>query len=143
MFSSQTLLNQTLIVDADPGAGPEIFYAFRAPAAITIENVYVVAEQTQNAGTAVTLQVLNWGTAGTGVVTDGTVHAALGGTASDSRLTARTPAAATINRSQNFLTAGEWVVVNYAEEGAGWIAGDRFHINIEYVIGKGNTTATS
>lgn len=143
MFSSQTLMNRNLTIDADPGAGPEIFYVFRAPVAITIENVYVVSEQAQNAGTAVTLQVLNWGTAGTGVVTDGTVHAALGGTATASQLAARTPAAATINRAQNFFAAGEWVVVNYAEEGAGWIAGDRFHVNIEYVIGKGNTTAAT
>lgn len=143
MFSSQTLLNQTVVIQADPGGSSEVYYAFRAPAAITIENVYVVVEQTQNAGTATTLQVLNWGTAGTGVVTDGTVHAALGGTATAAILTARTPAAATINRAQNFFTVGEWVVVNYAEEGAGWISGDRLQVNIEYVIGKGNTTATS
>ncbi len=141
MFSSQTLMNRSLVIDADPGGTNEVFYLFKAPVALTIEAVYVTSEQAQSAGTAVTAQVLNWGTAGTGVVTDGTVHAAVGGTAVASRLSARTPAAATIDRAQNFFTAGEWVVMNYGEEGTGWIAGDRFTVDVHYVIGKGNTTA--
>jgi hypothetical protein len=134
------IFSQALVIDADPGGTDEIFYLLKAPRALTVEAVYVVAEQTQNAGTAVTLRVENWGTAGTAV--EGTVHAAVGGTAVGATLTARTPAAATITRSQNYFEQGDFMVVRYAELGAGWIAADRFHISVHYVIGRGNTTAS-
>jgi hypothetical protein len=141
MLSGRTLLNRTLVIDADPGGTNEVFYLMKAPVALTVEAVYVTSEQAQNAGTAVTAQVLNWGTAGTSVDAAGTVHAAVGGTATASRLSARTPAVATINAAQNYFDAGDWMVVNYGEEGAGWIAGDRFTVDVHYVLGKGNTTA--
>lgn len=132
---SENIKTDVLIIDADPGATDEIFYRFKAPRDLTVLSAYMVAEQTQNAGTAVTLRLENWGTSGTAV--EGTVTTALGGTASGSRLTARTPAAATVSSSQQYIDQGEWLVVRYAEEGAGWIANDRFTFTFNYVIGLG------
>lgn len=136
MFGSENYLSHSLTIDADPGGTDEIFYAIKAPpSGMTVKNAYMVAEQTQNAGTAVGLRIENWGTAGTSV--EGTVTTQLGGTASASRLTARTPAAATVDSTQAYIDPGEWLVIRYTEEGAGWIANDRFHFSISYVLGKG------
>lgn len=132
---SENVKTDVLVIDADPGATDEIFYRFKAPRDLTVLSAYMVAEQTQNAGTAVTLRLENWGTAGTSV--EGTVTTALGGTATASRLTARTPATATVNTSEDYIDQGEWLVVRYAEEGAGWISGDRFTFTFNYVIGLG------
>lgn len=134
-FGSDFVFTQTLTIDADPGGTDEIFYLMKAPANLTVVSAYMVSEQTQNAGTAVTLRVENWGTAGTAV--EGTVTTAAGGTATGSRLTARTPATATVTASQDNIDSGEWLVVRYAEEGAGWISGDRFAFTINYRFGIG------
>lgn len=142
-FRQNEMHRETLIIDADPGGDAEIFYLMRAPQALTIEAAYMVTEQAQGAGTAVRLQLENWGTAGTGVVTGGTPVAYIGGTAAASQLSARTPAAGSVNRDQNYITAGQWLVVNYNEQQVGWVSGDRFQFIVEYVLGKGNTNSTS
>lgn len=134
MFSSENVKSVSLVIDADPGGDGEIFYLMKAPRAITVVSAYMVAEQSQNAGTAVTLALQNWGTNGTAV--EGTVAAAIGGTAVASRLTARTPSAATVTASQDNIDSGEWLVVAYGEQGAGWISGDRFTYQVDYVIGQ-------
>lgn len=143
MFGSDVRHTQTLVIDADPGGDAEIFYLMRAPKDLTVEAAYMVAEAAQGAGTAVRLQLENWGTAGTGVVTGGTPVAYVGGTAAASQLSARTPGAGSVNRAQNYITEGQWLVVNYNEQAVGWVSGDRFQFVVEYVLGKGNTTSTS
>lgn|GEM_PF-4979711 len=135
MFGSENVHSVTLVIDADPGGSDEIFYLRKMPKAVTIKNAYMVSEQTQNAGTAVKLQLENWGTAGTAAA--GTPVVYVGGTASASRLTARTPSAGSVNASYDDVAAGEWLVVRYAEEGAGWIANDRFTYQVDYVFGLG------
>lgn len=134
-FGSDFVFTQKLIIDADPGGTDEIFYIMKAPANLTIISAYMVSEQTQNAGTAVGLRLENWGTAGTAV--EGTVTTQLGGTATASRLTARTPATATVSGSQDNIDSGEWLVVRYTEEGAGWISNDRFQFVFNYRFGVG------
>jgi hypothetical protein len=134
-LNSENIKTDVLTIDADPGGTDEIFYRFKAPRDLTILNAYMVSEQTQNAGTAVGLRLENWGTAGTAV--EGTVTTQLGGTATNSRLTARTPASATIDSTQDYIEQGAWLVARYTEEGAGWIAGDRFTFVVNWVIGLG------
>lgn len=138
MFSAKDVRTITYVLDGDPGADNKQLHWFRAPRDITIDSAWIVAANTQNAGTAVVLQIEDWGTAGTAVA--GTIGAALGGTATTAVLTAKTPAAFTINTARNYLPVGTWVVIDYQEEGAGWISGDRFVISMNYTIGKGNTS---
>lgn len=135
MFGSENVKNIKLDIDADPGATDKYFYLLKAPREITVLAAHMVSRQTQNAGTAVKLRIENWGTAGTTV--GGTVCAYVGGTATASVLTANTPAAATIDTARDNVTAGQWLVAHYAEEGVGWISGDYFSLHIQYVDGLG------
>jgi len=125
---------QRLTILGDPVGSGNIFYLMKAPRDLTVTRVSVVSENTQNAGTAVLLALENWGTAGTAV--EGTVAAAVGGTAAAAVLTARTPVEATITAAQAYVSEDEWLVVDYTEEGTGWIAGDMFAYQVEYVFGK-------
>ncbi len=135
MFGSDDFKLASLVIDADPGGTDEIFYLMKAPSALTITGVYAVAEQTQNAGTAIQARLENWGTAGTAV--EGTVSTYQGGTASADRLTARTPAAGVITATEAYVDSGEWLVVRYGELGTGWISGDRLQFIVQYTLGKG------
>ena len=134
-FGSEDIKTVTLAIEADP-TGAEDFFLFKAPAALTIRGFHAVAEQTQNAGTAVVLTLANWGTAGTAVQSGGTI-ASLGGTAASARLTALTPASDTPDATEKYVDSGEWLVVQYTEEGTGWISNDRFFVAVDYVLGKG------
>lgn len=138
MIGAYDVRKAVYVLDGDPGADNKQIHWFRAPADITITSAVVVAANTMNAGTGVVLQIEDWGTAGTAVA--GTIGAAVGGTATAAVLTAKTPAAVTIDTARNYLPVGTWVVIDYQEEGAGWITGDRFVIDMNYVMGKGNTT---
>lgn len=138
MFNSENVKVVTLTIGSDPGASDEIFYMVKAPRALTVLSAYMVSEQTQNAGTAVAIQLENWGTAGTAIKTSGgTVVTVLGGTATAARLTARVPGTVAATAANDEIAAGEWLVARYIEEGAGWIANDRFHYQIHYVHGVG------
>lgn len=134
MFGSENRHIVPLTIDSDPGGTDEIFYMFRAPRDITITAAYLTSEQANNAGTAVLGRLENWGTAGTAV--GGTVSSYSGGTTSGSRLSARTPAAMTLDSTEKYVDEGEWIVFHYAEEGAGWVSGDRLRVNVEYTLGK-------
>lgn len=136
MFGGNDIKTIQLTIDSDPGGDGELFYLMKAPAALTVLSAYMVSEQTQNAGTAVALTLQNWGTAGTAVASGGTIGSA-GGTASASRLTARTPAAVTLTAAQQYVAKDTWLAVMYNEQGAGWIANDRFVFQVNYVLGKG------
>lgn len=137
-LSSESVLSQMLVIEADPGGDDEIFYLMKAPRALTIETAYIVSEQANNAGTAIAAQVEDWGEEGTAL--EGTAVTQMGGTAAANRLSARTPAEGTVNTAANYFDEGDWMVIRYIEEGSGWQSGDRLQIQIDYVIGKGNTT---
>lgn len=135
-FGSEQIYTVSLMVNADP-TGAEEFYLLKAPSALTVVGAYAVSEQTQNDGTAFTLTLVNYGTAGTAVQSGGTIAAVLGGTTSGSELTAKTPEGATISATEKYVDEGEWLVVEYGEEGAGWVTGDYFTYTVNYRLGKG------
>lgn len=134
MFGSENVKALFYDISVDP-TGEETFHLMKMPRAATIKAAYVVAENAQNAGTACLIAGENWGTAGTAV--EGTVWASVGGTATASQLAAITPKAATINTDHDEFAQGEWLVLHFTEEGAGFIATDRFQVIVHYVDGKG------
>lgn len=135
-FGSEQIYSVSLVINTDP-TGSEEFYLLKAPAALTVVSAYAVSEQTHNDGTAFLLTLTNWGTAGTAVQSGGTIASALGGTATAAVLTAKVPAAATISATEKYVDANEWLVVQYTEEGAGWVSGDFFTYTVNYRLGKG------
>lgn len=135
MFGEGATHRERLTILGDPVGSDNAFPLMRAPRNLTVLSAHVVSENAQNAGTAVTLALQNWGTAGTAVKSDGTVVPALGGTASGSRLSARTPVAGTVSAAAAYVAEGEWLYVFYTEEGTGWISGDVFTYEIEYTYG--------
>ena len=138
MFGSENLKTLSFIIDVDPGATDKYFHLMKAPRELTVKAVYAVSTQTQNAGTAILARLENWGTAGTGVKTGGTIMSSyLGGTAASAVLTANTPAAGTIDTNYDNVLASEWLVLHYAEQGAGFISGDRLAFHVHYVDGLG------
>lgn len=132
-FPSQVVQSVTLRFDVDLG-GAETAHVMKAPKGMTVTGAYAVAEVAQNAGTAVTFTLENWGTAGT--ASAGTVVPTLGGTATASRLSALVPSSGTPDSTNKYIDEGEWLVLAVAEEGAGWVAGDAFTYTINYVIGQ-------
>lgn len=132
-LGGENVQRATLHHVGDLVGGGEIFL-MKAPRDLTVLDAYMTAQAAQNAGTAVLMALQNWGTAGTAV--EGTVAAALGGTATAARLSANTPAAATITAAQAYIDEGEWLVIDITEEGDGWIAGDAFTYEVHYVFGK-------
>lgn len=133
-LGGENVQRATLVLHADLVGSGNIAYVMKAPRDLTVLAAHVVSENAQNAGTAVLLALENWGTAGTAV--EGTVAAAVGGTATAARLSARTPVAATITAAQAYIDEGEWLVVDWTEEGAGWISGDIFTYQVDFVYGK-------
>lgn len=134
-INSENIKTISRAFEVDPTGTPHTFHLMKAPRDLTVLSAYMVAEVAQNAGTAVKLRLENWGTAGTAV--EGTVAAFVGGTAVDAQLAALTPEAAVIDADQDYIEEGEWLVINYTEEGAGWVASDRFVYVVNYVIGLG------
>lgn len=90
-------------------------HIFKAPAAadgggIKILRAYVVDAAATSSGTAYTLSLYNYGTAGSSV--EGTIGT-VGGTADP--LSASTPKAFTLTAAQTIIDAGEWIVLGKAE----------------------------
>lgn len=134
-INSENIKSITLPIDADPVGSDHYFHLLKAERDLTVLSAYMVSKTAQGAGTATKLRLENWGTSGAAVA--GTVCAYVGGTATASQLAALTPAAATIDTDQDYIDSGEWLVVHYAEEGAGWVANDRLTFTVNYVIGLG------
>ena len=132
-FGSEQVQSATYRLDVDY-AGAETLHWFKAPKALTVTAANMVAEVLQNAGTAVTITLENWGTAGTAV--EGTIAPVLGGTAAAAILSALVPDAATPDSTGKYVDEGDWLVLAVAELGAGWVAGDAFTYTINYVVGK-------
>lgn len=135
-FSGQEPVSVQFDLSVDPTAAKN-YPLWRAPVACTVTGLAVVVDKTHNAGTAIVLQLVNFGTAGTAIKSGsaGTVTASLGGTATDARLTAAVPARTTTTVSP-YLEAGEWLTLALAEEGAGWQAGDIVRVQADVVLGK-------
>jgi hypothetical protein len=119
-----------LNIETDP-AGNDVYQLMRMPAAATVIGAYYVGENAQAAGTGITFQLLNYGTAGTAVQSGGTVTNALG-----TGIAADVPTAFTVNASQAQLDEGEWLVWLGTEVGGGWQSGDRYQLQVDYVLGK-------
>ena len=134
MFGSEDIKTERVTILGDPVGSGNAFYMMKAPGDLTVRSAYVVAENAQGVGTAVLLALQNWGTAGTAV--EGTIAAAVGGTAAASELSARTPVAATVDPDHAYVSDGEWLVVYETEEGTGWISGDIFTYVVEYTLGR-------
>lgn len=110
----------------DPGAGNKQLFAFRAPSAgfgggVTILSGYASNATTQGAGTSFSVALHKYSSAGTPAV-NGTIAAAIGGTAA-TFWTANIPQAFTIDTDYAYLSAGEWLVVDYQEDTSGNPAG--------------------
>ena len=120
----------TLDVAVDP-AGDKVYTVFRAPSYATIKRLTAQTSIAHNAGTAYALSLLNYGTAGTAVVSGGTVSAVIGGTASP--FAANVPAT-TATMPAPILEEGQYLVLNLDEQGAGWQAGEvlRVQIDVQY-----------
>lgn len=98
----------------------------------TVEKAYVTAERAINASTAnyVDVNLLNGGTAGNGTTNIGST---VGGTAG---WAANTPKEITITSGSGDLTAGQWLVANYAETGT--VAPGVLSMTVEWVDGIGS-----
>jgi hypothetical protein len=130
-FGSEQVHSALLQIEVDPG-GNDIYPLFKAPRGATVKNAYFVSENALAAGTGITIQLLNYGTAGTAVQSGGTITNALG-----TGISADVPTAFTVNASQAQLDEGEWVVASLVEVGGGWQSGDRIRIQADYVLGHG------
>jgi hypothetical protein len=134
-FSGQEPVTVQFDLATDPTAAKN-YPLWRAPVGCTVVGFSVVANTTQNAGTAVVAQLVNFGTAGTAIKSSGgTVSAALGGTATAARLTAGAPARTT-TMVDAYLAEGEWLTLALTEQGAGWQAGEILRVQAEVVLAK-------
>jgi len=98
----------------------------------TVEKVYAVTERAISASTAnyVEINLENGGA-------DGTAQTVIGGTAGGTPgWVAQTPQELTITAGSGDLTAGQWLVANYAETGT--VAPGVITISVELVDGIGS-----
>lgn len=130
MFGSDNIKSMSVAVQ-DPGADDRQIFLWRAPAACEILRAYAITDATQGAGTAGSLALHIYSSAGTPALA-GTVAAAVGGTAAP--LTADVPSAYTI--SEGTLAAGQWLVADYQEDND-WSGGTQIMIVWDYVLGVG------
>ena len=131
-MSDNEFYTVTLDVAVDP-AGNKVYPVWRAPDYATVRRLTTVTSIAHNAGTAYAISVLNYGTAGTAVITGGTVIGALGGTASpNGALVPKTTSTVT----SPFVTAGQYLVVSLTEQGAGWQAGEVLRVMVDVQFGK-------
>lgn len=114
-----------------------LFWMFKAPSAANGGGVRIVGAWAQNgathgAGTAMALTLLKYSSAGTPAL-NGTIGAKLAGTADP--FTINIPKSFTLDSSYTYVSAGEYVVVKYNEEGA---ATDPLGatVEIQYQMGK-------
>ncbi len=119
----------------DPGADKAV-PLFRAPKACEIVRVRLVADTTTAAATDnyYDMRLLNYGTAGTAVA--GTItNYANGGTAGAGTAgwTANTAKAPTV--VEGTLSEGQWVVLDYNEEGT--VAPGRLTVQFDVIYGVG------
>lgn len=121
----------TMDITTDPG-GDKKYVLMRAPDYCTIKRLTVWTNTAHNAGTAVAVSLQNFGTAGTAVITGGTVSATLGGTADP--FSANVPYT-TASMTAPILTAGQYLAVSLDEQGAGWQSGEIMRVAVDVQFG--------
>lgn len=127
---------KTLVVNlGDPG-GDKALKVLRAPSdsaggGITIVEAYAVNHATPGAGTSFTLELQRFSSAGTPVV-NGTIAPAIGGTAAS--WTDGVPKQFDIDGDYASLDAGEWLVIDYAEQGTGNPTNG--YVTVHYLLGR-------
>ncbi|WWT39942.1 hypothetical protein [Microcystis phage Mae-JY09] len=119
----------------DPG-GDKALKCFRAPldsdgGGVTILSAYAVNHAATGAGTSFSLALHRYSAAGTPVV-NGTVAAAIGGTASP--WADGVPKSFALDDTYSFLDAGEWLAIDYAEQTAGNPTNG--YVVLQYVLGR-------
>ena len=133
---SDLLTVSTVIVD--PEADNKQLFIFQAPSAgrgggVTILSAAAETLTSQTAGTSFSLQLLKYSSAGTPAV-NGTISGAIGGTAA-TYWHAGIPQSFVINTTYAFLDAGEWLVLDYQEDGTVTMTGG---INFTSILQIGN-----
>jgi len=136
--SNATDVKQVVVpLDAASWAGDNVQQRIlRAPNAedgggLTILRAYAVNEAATGAGTAFSLSLHNYGTAGTAIKADGgTVAAPIGGTADP--FAAGVPKAFVLSNA--YLAAGEWLVLDKRETNSS--DPTRGVVVIDYLLGK-------
>lgn len=133
MFGSQNFETISMHIDVDPG-GDKTYHLWRAPSECTVKNFSAVTSIAHGAGTAYSLALHNWGAVGTALKSsDGTVMAAIGGTADP--FAASTPEVNT-TMSNPFVDSGEWLMLVLDEQGAGWQNGEILQVQVDVVYGQ-------
>ena len=110
------------IAPGDPSADNKQIFAFKAPSGANGGGVTIMSASASNcishgAGTSFSLALHRFSAAGTPVV-NGTIAPAIGGTAA-TFWTANIPQAFVIDTAYNYLSAGEWLVLDYQEDVSG------------------------
>lgn len=97
----------------DPGADDKKIFLIKAREAMRIESAYVTVTTAQGTSKGAEMALHVYDSAGTGLM--GTAAAGIGGSAVADAIPANTPTAWTISDAN--LEAGEWLVLDYQEEG--------------------------
>jgi len=123
------------VIPVDLGADDIKVPLFKAPPAANGGGITLVQAQAHNSAAtsstvSFTLALVNLGSTGASVA--GTIGAAIGGTTS--HWAVRTPKAWTLDATEKFVDAAEWVGVHYNEINAG--NNGVVHISITYLMGN-------
>ncbi len=127
---------KTLVVNlGDPGGAKEL-KVLRAPSdsaggGITIVEAYAVNHAATSAGTSFSLGLQRFSAAGTPVV-NGTIAPAVGGTASP--WADGVPKKFTLDGDYTSLDAGEYLVIDYAEQTSG--NPTNCYVTVHYLLGR-------
>jgi len=121
----------------DPGGDNKQLFVLQAPTdahggGLRILEASASNGATMNAGTSFSLALHKYSSAGTPAV-NGTIAAAIGGTAA-TYWTIKIPQDFTIDDDYAFLDAGEWLVVDYQEDGSG--NPTACFLTLSYLVGK-------
>jgi hypothetical protein len=105
---------------SDPAADNKQIFLYKAPSAANGGGVRILSASaevitSQAAATSFSLALHKYSSAGTPAV-NGTIAAAIGGTAA-TYWTAGVPQSFSIDTTYAFLDAGEWLVIDYQEDG--------------------------
>ena len=128
-------INTLVVNPGDPGGDNKQIFVMQAPTESLGGGIRIVSASAVNgaatgSGTTFTYQLLRYSNAGTPAV-NGTISDVLGGTAAP--WGASVPKDFVITASDAFLSAGEWLVVDYQETNNGNPTNSV--INIQYVMG--------
>ena len=128
-------INIVSVAVPDPGAS-DVLLLFKAPSDVTGGGITILAASAVNgaslagAGTTFTYQLLKYSTAGTPAV-NGTITNIIG---SATQWTDMVPQAFTPVAGSQFVDAGEWVALDYAELNSANPTNSR--VEIHYVMGR-------